>query len=277
MSCDTRPTGEVCNCCGDAELRELITSLTTRISELETRIRTQELRDFTPPVYNDCSGFTIATNAQLATCDDLRNAINSIQLPDLSGYVTRSELDGILQRISNLETEIKNLNALVVNLTNIASTPGRDNNFGGRVDQAVIDQINQQITNIINRFPAIEQAIDALEECCEEFRSGTSGAGQECVFDGWSIVFRKRPGRYNNNIDEHAVYHGTVIGPQNKTFTLDFNSTTTSYQITANTGPTGQYNFRFERDESSPTTIYLTTAQVIHCGRKVADSAANSL
>ena len=265
MGCDDRPQGEACNCCGDSELRSLIQELSNRIHQNETTISELQNRTTVLPRYIDCSGVRVADNAALATCADLQLAISGIKIPNIPNI---PDISGLLGRIGHLESEIGRLNSLISNLNTLITNPGRDNNFGGRVDQATIDGLQSQISDVLTRFPNINQRITALEQCCEEIKNKPDQGG-ECNYDGWGMVAHRTPGRYNQNIDVDPEYIISVTGPVNKQFTIDIENGA-AYQRAANTGSSGGYTYRFTRDESNPATWPFGLISIIHCGRRVA-------
>lgn len=264
MGCDDRPKGEACNCCGDSELRELIRQLTERIHENETKIKELSERKVVFPDYTDCSGLAISNNAVLATCSDLRNAINGIRIPDLPNI---PDISGLIGRINHLQTEIDRLTQLISNLQSQGNGPGRDNNFGGRVDQATIDGLISQIQDIVNRFPDLSRRIRALEDCCEEVRQKLTeqqSQGGECDYNGWTVDVISRFIQHNDP-DYGRRFDAIISGPKLKSVTVVPNK---GPQQTIVTGDSGSAQISWE-EKPQLGGGYSGIVRLVHCGREV--------
>lgn len=269
MGCDDRPQGEACNCCGDAELRNLIKELSERIRQNETTIEELRNRTVTLPSYIDCSGLRIPDNAALATCSDLQVAISGIKIPNIPNI---PDISGLRGRVQQLESEISRLNTLISNLNTIISNPGRDNNFGGRVDQATIDGLVQQIQNINNMFTAINRRLNEFQICCDEVKAEIDklkqgAGGGDCDYNGWSVEVGSRLVQHNEP-DYGRRFQAVVSGPALKNFTI-LTDKGTQHQGTTNDSGTADIRWQ-EGTGTGYAYSYSTVLRIVHCGREVA-------
>lgn len=272
MDCDDRPQGEACNCCGDAELRSLIQGLSDRIRNNETTIGELQNRVIPLPNYTDCGGGAIASNATLATCTDLQLAISGIKIPDIPDI---PDITGLSGRISQLESDIGKLNTLISNLNTLITNPGRDNNFGGRVDQATIDGLAQQIQNISNQFTNINRKLDASSTCCEEVKAeieklkqNGGGGGGDCDYNGWTVDASSRRIQYNDP-DYGRRFEAVINGPKLKSVTI---MSTNGYQRAIVTDDSGRAQISWEEQRTGINGSYSGVVRLIHCGREVAST-----
>lgn len=271
MGCDDRPQGEACNCCGDAELRSLIKELSERIRQNETTIEELRNKTVTLPSYTDCGGLRVPDNAVLATCADLQVAISGIKIPNIPNI---PDISGLLGRVQQLESDISRLNTLISNLNTLITNPGRDNNFGGRVDQATIDGLGQQIQNINNMFTAINRRLNEFQICCDEVKAeidklkqggGAGGGGGDCDYNGWSVEAASRQLQHNDPGDGRR-FQAVVGGPNLKNFTILTDNNVPHQGVTNDSGTA---NLIWVENPGAGGN-YTGVVRIIHCGREVA-------
>ena len=276
MDCDDRPQGGACNCCGDSELRNLISELSERIRQNETIIQELRNRTVTFPSYTDCSGLRIPNNATLATCSDLQLAISGIKIPDIPNI---PDISGLLGRVNQLESEISRLNTLISNLNTLITNPGRDNNFGGRVDQATIDGLIQQIQNISDRFSGINRKLGEFEICCDEVKAEIErlkegAGGGDCDYNGWTIdAYSRRAVDGDPNYGRR--FEVVVGGPKLKNFTILTDKGTQHQGVIGDSG-TASLNWE-EGTGAGYAYSYSKVLRVVHCGREVTRTNVISL
>lgn len=269
MGCDDRPQGEACNCCGDSELRSLIQELSNRIRQNETTISELQNRTTVLPRYIDCSGVRVADNAALATCADLQLAISGIKIPNIPNI---PDISGLLGRIGHLESEIGRLNSLISNLNTLITNPGRDNNFGGRVDQATIDGLGQQIQNISNQFTNINRRLNEFQICCDEVKAEIeklkqNSGGGDCDYNGWTVDAASRLVQHNEP-DYGRRFEAIIRGPKLKSVTVLTNK---GFQRAVVTDDSGMAQIFWE-EKPQLGGSYSGVVRLIHCGKEVSQA-----